>query len=79
MQAGSLSSDVPPDKTQQSQPTVAEAVDTSRQSDSAHELAAGSGAVAQQREQPAKNSSLKHINFWHEDELKTAHPEVKVY
>ncbi len=45
---------------------------------------AGSHAVqpvlpeAQLRTQTDKGQMLKHINFWHEDELKMAHPEVQV-
>ena len=75
MQAGSLSLDVPPTTAQQSHPMGAAATDSNRQSGSSHEVAAMPAlAVAQ----PAKNSLMKHINFSHEDELKTAHPEVKV-
>ncbi len=35
---------------------------------------------AQLRTQESKGQGqlLKHINFWHEDELKMAHPEVQV-
>ena len=33
---------------------------------------------AQLRNQNNKGQMLKHINFWHEDELKMAHPEVQV-
>ncbi len=33
---------------------------------------------AQLRTQNTKGQMLKHINFWHEDELKMAHPEVQV-
>lgn len=33
---------------------------------------------AQLRTQPDKGQMLKHINFWHEDELKMAHPDVQV-
>jgi len=33
---------------------------------------------AQLRTQNNKGQMLKHINFWHEDELKMAHPEVQV-
>ena len=33
---------------------------------------------AQLRTQTDKGQMLKHINFWHEDELKMAHPEVQV-
>ena len=33
---------------------------------------------AQLRTQNNKGPMLKHINFWHEDELKMAHPEVQV-
>ena len=29
-------------------------------------------------QQSSKGQLLKHINFWHEDELKLAHPEVQV-
>ncbi|DBB08958.1 TPA: hypothetical protein ACH3X3_007593 [Trebouxia sp. C0006] len=32
---------------------------------------------AQLRTQNNKGQMLKHINFWHEDELKMAHPEVQ--
>ena len=33
---------------------------------------------AELRSQNSKGQLLKHINFWHEDELKMAHPEVQV-
>lgn len=33
---------------------------------------------AELRLQNSKGQLLKHINFWHEDELKMAHPEVQV-
>ena len=32
----------------------------------------------QTKKQSSKGPLLKHINFWHEDELKMAHPEVQV-
>lgn len=34
-------------------------------------------AEAELRTQDSKGPLLKHINFWHEDELKMAHPEVQ--
>lgn len=34
-------------------------------------------AEAQAKEPSSKVQLLKHINFWHEDELKLAHPEVQ--
>ena len=34
-------------------------------------------AEIQAKEPSSKGALLKHINFWHEDELKMAHPEVQ--
>ena len=34
-------------------------------------------AEVQAKEPSSKGPLLKHINFWHEDELKMAHPEVQ--
>lgn len=34
-------------------------------------------AELQVKEPSSKGPLLKHINFWHEDELKMAHPEVQ--
>ena len=75
MQAGSHSTDAAPSVTQRGLPATDLAIPS--QSEAAPDSkATPAEVIAQPREKFVKSN--QHINFWHEDELKTAHPEVKV-
>ena len=63
-------------------PLATDSADTAQvQADQSQQPDNDADAIVQQEAQPRgnadKGSLLKHINFWHEDELKMSHPDVQ--